>query len=489
VSTTRCMSAARSHRNHMLETFGHLPIGWLLIAILTAAAFIAFSVGRTQLMAAPNATLRYERPHSQPNFHGYYLALWTIIPVAIIFALYVLIADAVVRQKIIEELPAYMTTRSREEVQLFIDTVSTHASLRDPRVTGNLLFDASVVRFAELLGSARILTILAAITAGLSGFFIGRRQISHDLRARLHVERAMTAALFLCAAIAIITTIGIILSLVFETIHFFSLPDGPSVTGFLFGTDWNAQTGQNFGAVPLFFGTFMIALLAMCVAAPIGLFAAIYLSEYASASVRAWVKPALELLAGIPTVVYGFFAATLIAPLVRSGAQWINALSFTPDNLLAAQPTSALAAGLVMGIMIIPFVSSLSDDVINAVPQPLRDGALAMGATQSEMIKQVVLPSALPGIIAAFLLAISRAIGETMIVVMAAGGRALITADPTSDLTTVTYQIVSLLTGDTAFDSAKTVSAFALGFVLFGITLLFNLIALRVVSRYREKYD
>ena len=208
---------------------------------------------------------------------------------------------------------------------------------------------------------------------------------------------------------------------------------------------------------------------------------------------RSWVKPVLEILAGIPTVVYGFFALLVVAPSIRSLAVWINTTlmssGLTSEPLLAAQPTSALAAGLVMGIMVIPFVSSLSDDVINAVPQTLRDAAYAMGATKSETVKHVVLPAALPGIIASLLLAVSRAIGETMIVVMAAGQRARISADPTADLTTITVQIVALLTGETEFDSPKTLSAFALGLVLFAVTLVFNLIALRVVQKYREKYD
>jgi phosphate transport system permease protein len=237
----------------------------------------------------------------------------------------------------------------------------------------------------------------------------------------------------------------------------------------------------------------MIALIAMLIAAPVGLFAAIYLSEYAGPKVRGWVKPILEILAGIPTVVYGFFALLVVAPAIRSIAIWINttliSTGLASEPLLAAQPTSALAAGLVMGIMVIPFVSSLSDDVINAVPQTLRDAAYAMGATKSETVKHVVLPAALPGIIASLLLAVSRAIGETMIVVMAAGQRARISADPTADFTTITVQIVALLTGETEFDSPKTLSAFALGLVLFVVTLFFNLIALRVVQKYREKYD
>ncbi|MEM7330099.1 MAG: phosphate ABC transporter permease subunit PstC [Pseudomonadota bacterium] len=473
----------------MLETLGHLPIGWLLIAPLAAAGFFAFYSGRTQIGALSIGSSISARLHSQPNYHGYFLTFCTVLPVAVVFGLYLLFADSFARGTLLSELPDYLTQRGEAQIAFFMDRVSEHAQAQTSAPTGNTLFDASVERFATLIGLARAVAFGSAIIAGTLGFRWGRKQLSRDFAARNYVERTITALLFICAAIAILTTIGIVLSLIFETVRFFSLPGGPGVFEFLFGTNWNAQTGQDFGAVPLFFGTLMIALLAMLVAVPVGLFSAIYLSEYASPKFRNWAKPALELLAGIPTVVYGFFAATLIAPLVRGSAQWINGLPFTPDTLLAAQPTSALAAGLVMGVMIIPFVSSLSDDVISAVPQVLRDGALAMGATRSEMIKQVVLPAAFPGIVAAILLAVSRAIGETMIVVMAAGGRALITLDPSSDITTVTYQIVSLLTGDTAFDSARTVSAFALGFVLFGITLLFNIIALRVVQRYREAYE
>ncbi|GAB5459495.1 MAG: phosphate ABC transporter permease subunit PstC [Henriciella sp.] len=474
----------------MLQTIGHLPIGWLLFVVLAAAGFVAFYAGRMALVNAPVLEQQFARTHSQPNYHGYFVAMCTIAPAAIILLIYLIVADDYIRSQIAGELPKALTgSMGPLELAQYIDRLAEHSSTADAPPTGNGLFDAASARFLELTGQTRIAAVGGALGTAAIGFFFARRRINRQFRARTFVERGVSALLFMCAAIAIFTTIGIVLSLVFETIRFFTMAGGSSVFGFLFGTDWNAQTGTNFGAVPLFFGTIMIAMLAMLVAAPIGLFAAIYLSEYASPRVRSWVKPLLELLAGIPTVVYGFFAATIIAPLVRSGAQWINGLSFVPDGFLAAQPTSALAAGLVMGIMIVPFVSSLSDDVINAVPQTLRDGALAMGATKSETIKQIVMPAALPGVIAALLLAVSRAIGETMIVVMAAGGRALITVDPTSDLTTVTYQIVSLLTGDTEFDSAKTVSAFALGFVLFIVTLGFNLIALRVVQKYREKYD
>ena len=473
----------------MLQTIGYLPIGWLVIAPLAAAAFFAFYFGRQRVGALTIGPTFGARLNSQPNFHGYFLAIATVLPAAFVLLMYLLFSDGFVRSTFVSELPDYLIARGPEQVDFFVNRVVEYAQSKRASTTGNLLFDASVERFSTLKGSARLTAIFLATLAGAAGFFFGRHQLSRRFPARSYVELGITSALFVCAAIAVLTTAGIVLSLVFETVRFFSLPDGPSIFEFLFGTDWNAQTGANFGAVPLFFGTLMIAFLAMLVAVPVGLFSAIYLSEYASPQFRAWVKPILELLAGIPTVVYGFFAATLIAPMVRDFAQWVNALPFTPDTLLAAQPTSALAAGLVMGVMIIPFISSLSDDVINAVPQSLRDGALAMGATKSEMIKQVILPAALPGIIAAILLGVSRAIGETMIVVMAAGGRALITLDPTSDITTVTYQIVALLTGDTAFDSARTVSAFALGFVLFGVTLLFNIIALRVVQRYREAYE
>lgn len=472
----------------MLSTIGQLPIGWILVAVLTAAGFIAFSGGRTALVSAPAATGSLGRTHSQPSYHGYFVALCTVFPAALVFLFYLVFGDSFIRSQLTGHLPEHIRALGPLELSQYIDRVAENAA-GDSAASGNALLDGASRLFVELKGQVRIVAIVLAVIVATGGFFLARRRISRDFRARTHVERVISFGLFLCAGIAIFTTIGIVLSLIFETIRFFTIEGGPSVLGFLFGTDWNAQTGANFGAVPLFFGTLMIALLAMCVAAPIGLFSAIYLSEYARPAVRSWVKPLLELLAGIPTVVYGFFAATIIAPAVRSGAQWFNALPFIPDGFLAAQPTSALAAGLVMGVMIVPFVSSLSDDVINAVPQTLRDGALAMGATKSETVKQVVLPAALPGVIAALLLAVSRAIGETMIVVMAAGGRALITADPTSDLTTVTYQIVALLTGDTEFDSAKTISAFALGFVLFVVTLAFNLIALRVVQKYREKYE
>ncbi|WP_084397665.1 phosphate ABC transporter permease subunit PstC [Henriciella aquimarina] len=468
----------------MLETFGHLPIAWLLFAVLAAAGFVSFFAGRTEAVAVGRGSS--ERLNSQPNYHGYFVAMATIGPAAIVLGLYALFGETLVRGELAGELPQRIRDLGSLELNQYIDRIAEQSAMRDAGPTGNALFDAATARYTSLLGISRIIAVFLALLAAWAGFFVAKRKLSVNFRARANVENGIKLLLFMCAAIAVFTTIGIVLSLFFEALRFFSRVPFFS---FIFGLEWNAQTGADFGAIPLFFGTFMIAFLAMLVAAPIGLLSAIYLSEYASPRFRSIVKPILELLAGIPTVVYGFFALQFVAPLVRSTANWVNGLAFVPDGFLAAQPTSALAAGIVMGIMIIPFVSSLSDDVINAVPQTLRDGAYAMGATKSETVKQVVMPAALPGVIAALLLAVSRAIGETMIVVMAAGQRAQITPDPTADLTTITVQIVALLTGDTEFDSAKTLSAFALGFVLFIVTLIFNLIALRVVQKYREKYE
>jgi phosphate transport system permease protein len=296
------------------------------------------------------------------------------------------------------------------------------------------------------------------------------------------------ALLIAASLIAVLTTLGIVLSLMFESLRFFSRVPVPE---FLFGTHWSPQTAIRadqvgatgaFGWIPLLWGTIFIgAIIAMIVAIPLGLMSAIYLTQYANPAVRAWMKPLLEILAGIPTVVYGYFAALTVAPAVRDFGLTLG--------IGSASSESALAAGLVMGIMIIPFVSSMADDSIAAVPQSMRDGSLAMGATKSETIRKVVLPAALPGVVGGILLAVSRAIGETMIVVMAAGLAANMTINPFESVTTVTTQIVQLLTGDQEFDSAKTLAAFALGLALFIITLILNLIALHVVRRYREQYE
>lgn len=343
---------------------------------------------------------------------------------------------------------------------------------------------AAISRYHNVL---KFFAAALAVLVGTLGLYLTRAQISSQFRARNNVERLITIGLLISSILAILTTVGIVLSLLFESLRFFS---SVPVFDFLFGLQWSPQiairaeqVGQSgaFGAVPLFAGTAMITVIAMLVAVPIGLLSAIYLSEYAGPRFRQTAKPVLEILAGIPTVVYGFFALLAVGPAIRT---LFSALGFE-----SVVTQSALSAGLVMGVMIIPFISSLSDDVINAVPQSLRDGSFAMGATRSETITQIVMPAALPGIVGAVLLAVSRAVGETMIVVMAAGQGANLTANPLESVTTITVQIVMLLTGDQEFDSPKTLSAFALGLVLFVMTLFMNVIALRVVQKYREKYD
>ncbi|MEL6386612.1 MAG: phosphate ABC transporter permease subunit PstC [Pseudomonadota bacterium] len=475
----------------MLHQFGYLPSGWLIFAVIAVSGFFAFVAGRGRAMAFDTSAAF--AVNSRPNYHGYFLAMSTVAPAAIVLLGQTLFSETLVRSLLAGDLPSGFADLGAAARAQYIDRIAEAADL-GAGVAARLgeqdtLFAAVVDRFVTLKGGVNLGALLLALGSAAGGFLWARRQLAAPFRARQKVEGGIQWLLFLCAAIAIATTAGIVLSLFIESLRFFAVQ--PFWT-FLFGLEWNPQGDAefaSFGAIPLFFGTFVIAFIAMCVAAPIGLYAAIYLSEYASHRVRSIAKPLLEVLAGIPTVVYGFFALLVVAPAVRAGAVWINGLPFVPDEFLAASSSNALAAGLVMGVMIVPFVSSLSDDVINAVPQSLRDAALAMGATPSETIKDVVMPAALPGVIAALLLGVSRAIGETMIVVMAAGQRPAMTLDPTSEITTITVQIVALLTGDSEFDSPKTLSAFALGFVLFAVTLIFNLIALRVVQRYRERYD
>jgi phosphate transport system permease protein len=360
-------------------------------------------------------------------------------------------------------------------------------------VSGNIVagavephIQAAADHYRNLKATSNAALAVVVTSTAILGLVIMRAKITPKLRARNRVEQIIKYILIACSTIAIFTTIGIVLSVLFESIRFFQKVP---VAEFLFGLKWSPQTAIRtdqvgssgaFGAVPVFTGTLLISAIAMCVAVPIGLLSAIYLSEYANKKFRAVAKPLIEILAGIPTVVYGFFAALTIAPIIRDTGGLLG---------LDVSSESALAAGLVMGIMIIPFVSSLSDDFINAVPQTLRDGAYSLGATRSETIKQVVLPAALPGIVGGVLLAISRAIGETMIVVMAAGLAANLTLNPLQTVTTVTVQIVTLLVGDQEFDSPKTLAAFALGLLLFLVTLLLNVIALHVVRKYREQYE
>lgn len=333
-------------------------------------------------------------------------------------------------------------------------------------------------------GHFGLVTLLALTLAGAAAQV--RRRLKPGHNARKSIERFLGNLLLVCSSIAVFTTVGIVLSVLFEALQFFTLVP---VGDFLLGLEWSPQTAIRedqvgssgaFGAVPLFAGTLLISAVAMTMGAPLGLMSAIFLGEYAAPRLRAVAKPMLEILAGIPTVVYGFFAVLWVAPAIRDATLSLG---------LSASSESALAAGAVMGIMLIPFICSLSDDVIVAVPDSLRDGSYALGATRSETVRRVVLPAALPGITGGLLLAISRAIGETMIVVMAAGLAARLTANPLESVTTVTVQIVSLLTGDQEFDSPKTLAAFALGLTLFAVTLALNIIALHIVRRYREQYE
>jgi phosphate transport system permease protein len=342
---------------------------------------------------------------------------------------------------------------------------------------------ATYVRWGQTAGWAMVVVALAAMLIGL---YFARSLLAPRFRARHRVEQFVTIVMILCSVAAVLVTIGIFVSLVSESLAFFSFVP---VQEFLFGMRWEPQMAIRadqvagngaFGAVPVFLGTLLIAAIAMLIATPIGIFTAVYLVEYAGDRFRNIVKPTLEMLAGVPTVVYGFFAVLTVAPAIREAGGLLG---------LATSPNSALAAGGVMGIMIIPFISSLSDDAIRAVPRSLRDGSLAMGATRAETMTRVVLPAALPGIAGGILLALSRAIGETMIVVMAAGLIASLTISPLDSVTTVTVQIVTLLIGDTSFDSPKTLAAFALGLVLFLVTLGLNVFALSIVRRYREQYD
>jgi len=455
----------------------------LTVSLLILSTF-AYWMGKKRAFAVSGGKTR--DLHSLPGYYGAYVAFWFLLPALIVFAIWSLFESSVISALLVPSLPASMQAGTPGQIDLALGEIYNLQSNAFAQKSAAPEKLALLQRLNELESIGLGSMIALAFAAGAAGMYHARRRIVVRLRARQRVEKVVNIVMVVCSAIAILTTIGIVLSLLFETIRFFNQV---SPAEFLFGLQWSPQTALRadqvgasgaFGAVPIFAGTLLITVIAMVVAVPIGLMSAIYMAEYSTPRFRGWVKPILEILAGIPTVVYGFFAALTIAPMIRG---------FGESFGLTVASESALAAGLVMGVMIIPFVSSLSDDVINAVPQSLRDGAYAMGATKSETIKQVVLPAALHGIVGSILLAVSRAIGETMIVVMAAGLSANLTANPFEAVTTVTVQIVTLLVGDQEFDSPKTLAAFALGFVLFIVTLCLNMIALAVVRKYREKYE
>lgn len=421
-----------------------------------------------------------------PSYHGWHMALWVLIPALVGWTLWNAISPGFLYAAILADpsaslLPAMDMERDAVIAEAMAVAANDGFGAFRPETSAIVPIVQSLTAKFAWIGAA--LSGLLAFAGGAYGY----TRITASFPARTRVERGVLALLMAASFVAILTTVGIVGSLIFETGVFFSQV---SPIDFLFGTNWapdpfaavTPELGEKLGAVPLFWGTLFIgAIIAMIVAIPFGLMSAIYLTQYASASFRRWAKPALEILAGVPTVVYGYFAALTVAPMVRDFATAIGIQNATTE--------SALAAGLVMGVMIIPFVSSMADDSIAAVPQAMRDGSLAMGATKSETIKRVMIPAALPGIVAGVMLAVSRAIGETMIVYMAAGAAANLSANPFASMTTVTYQIARLLTGDGDFDHPATLAAFALGLVLFVVTLALNIVALRVVKRYREAYE
>ncbi len=457
----------------------------LLLFVALGLGLVGWLAGRAKASAFQRADTS-KRPVARPNYHGWYVALWVGVPLLAFAVLWMALMPMLVMQSVL----ASDAAASLPEFGFMRDTLLSEAR---SVATGAApaVFDAAarplIEPFRDAIQRYTVIGMVLAMSIAVICALWSYSRLNPTFTARTRVERAVMAALVIASLVAILTTFGILVSLIFETIRFFGFV---SPIDFLFGTSWNpdpmsspdADQGDRYGAIPLFWGTIYIgAIIAMIVAIPLGLMSAIYLTQYADPRVRAWLKPALEVLAGVPTVVYGYFAALTVAPFIRDVARSVGI-----EN---ASSESALAAGLVMGVMIIPFVSSMADDSIAAVPGSMRDGSLAMGATQSETIKRVLIPAALPGIVAGIMLAISRAIGETMIVVMAASTAANLSGNPLESMTTVTVQIVAMLTGEGSFDHPATLSAFALGFVLFLVTLVLNFIALRVVKRFREAYE
>ncbi|MBN1379550.1 MAG: phosphate ABC transporter permease subunit PstC [Gammaproteobacteria bacterium] len=461
-----------------------MPVSNLLLVILGLTA-IAYYLGlrRSIRVAGAKGVRSLE---SLPSYYGLLTAVWCAVPALLVMLVWISAQDAVISNLVLAQLPADYSHMSPAQLTLVLNDIKNIAGQNIENATSSDAIKAAAEHYLSLqrIGLASMSVVVLSLAMLLTALLW--KIIHPKLQARQQFEFIIKVFFLLSSLLAILTTVGIVLSVLFESIRFFHLVP---ISEFLFGLDWSPQIAIRadqqaasgaFGAVPLFVGTLLVSAIAMFVAVPIGLMSAIYLSEYADRKLRSIFKPMLEVLAGIPTVVYGVFAALTVAPFLRQ---------FGESMGLDVASESALAAGLVMGIMIVPFVSSLSDDVINAVPQSLRDGAYSLGATQSETIRQVIIPAALPGIVGGILLAISRAIGETMIVVMAAGLSARLTLNPLEAVTTVTVQIVTLLVGDQEFDSAKTLAAFALGLMLFVVTLALNVIALHVVRRYREQYE
>jgi len=455
-------------------------LGTVLLLVVVASLTVAFF---SYMKAGKLAPEGRDKVHSRPVYHALNAAIWTGIPAFVFLIVWALVSGSIIDALIIAQVPGAdaLTDAQRNLLMSEISQTAEGRAFSAPRPE----VIAAAERLKELQYISQAAMVVVASSIAVFGAFFGFRAIASRFHARHSVERSITWFMLLASTIAVMTTVGIVVSLVYEAAAFFALVP---FWEFFFGLRWEPQiairadqvAGQGaFGVIPVLFGTVVIATLAMAVAVPIGVLSAVYLTEYASPRFRSFAKPLLEILAGIPTVVYGFFAVLTVAPLVRDLGMSLG---------IGASPNSALAAGAVMGIMIIPFVSSISDDALAAVPRSMRDGSYALGATKGETISKVLLTAALPGIVGGVLLAFSKAIGETMIVVMAAGLIAKMTLNPFDAVTTVTVQIVALLTGDTEFDNPKTLAAFALGLMLFLITLGLNLIALHTVRKYREKY-
>ena len=477
----------------------------LIVLALTAAGFV---LGRNRAIARAGGDAR--KLHSRPVYYGWSVALYTALPALLVLLVWLFVQPVIVSRVVGAAIPDDAIPEGQTRALVLSETgniagtlsaainrrVLTRAEVMSLTPADTAAFDKlkaaqlpvltrpavleAAKHYLSLARSGAIWLTFISIALAAAGLVYALRRITPDFRARNVVERVMRGLLIGCSTIAIATTLGIVLSLIFESINFFKLYPWQD---FFFGTEWTPSFGggSELGMLPLLWGTLYISVIALLFAVPVGLFAAIYMSEYASPRVRAFAKPAIEILAGIPTIVYGLFALVTVGPLIRD---WIA----QPAGL-GNSGSSVMTAGLVMGVMLIPFVSSLSDDIINAVPQSLRDGSLGLGSTHSETIRHVVLPAALPGLVGAVLLAASRAIGETMIVVLGAGAMAQISGNPFEAMTTITVKIVGQLTGDNDFASPETLVAFALGLTLFVLTLGLNIFALYIVRKYREQYE
>lgn len=498
-----------------------LPVPLVLAIAVLAIAVIGYVATRSRAMARAGGDAR--GLHSLPNYYGMTAAMFAVVPALGVMVIWLLAQPMIVQNAVLPLIPAERIDSAGTQslilsdvsrvadglttavAQGALDAARINAMANDPSELRGILGGVGVALGSEvepfvlaaaqksraLMGQGRLWMVAVVLVLALIGAGLALRAADPKFRARNVVERGVMVLLITAASLAILTTVGIVFSMLFESINFFRLHDWRD---FFLGGSWapNFRGDSDLSILPLLWGTLYISIIALLVAVPIGLFAAIYLSEYAGPRVRGFAKPLLEILAGIPTIVYGLFALLTVGPFLVDvfGSGGIFSFEGVRDgDPIMAGATAVMTAGLVMGIMLIPFVSSLSDDIINAVPQSLRDGSFGLGATHSETVRQVVLPAALPGIVGAILLAASRAIGETMIVVLGAGAIAQISGNPFEAMTTITTRIVSQLTGDTDFASPETLVAFALGLTLFVLTLGLNVIALYIVRTYREQYE